>query len=238
MEKIKVILADDEPLARELLESYLEKLPRYELVASCANALEAFAALSKGRVDLLLLDISMPEISGMDFLKSLKHPPKVIFTTAYAEFAVESYEQHAVDYLLKPIPFSRFLMALQKLEEAVQPTEAVTSYATTENILFVRSEGRMLRVNRDEIWFIEGYGNYVRLWSAGGKRVLHSTLKGMEVHFQQYPLFLRISKSYIVNLQFVSELDGNCLRVGTEALTIGATYRDDLRKALERYQLL
>lgn len=238
MEKIKVLLADDEPLARELLESYLDKLPRYELVASCANALEAFAALNKKHVDVLLLDINMPEISGMDFLKSLKHPPKVIFTTAYAEFAVESYEHYAVDYLLKPITFSRFLMALQKLEELLQTTEASAPAAAADNILFVRSEGRMLRVNRNEIWFIEGYGNYVRLWSAGGKLILHSTMKQMEAHFQQYPLFLRISKSYIVNLHFVSEMDGNCLRVGTEALTIGLTYRDEVKRMLERYQLL
>lgn len=237
MEQIKVLLADDEPLARELLESYLEKLPRYQLVASCTNALEAFVALNKSPVDLLLLDINMPEISGMDFLKSLKHPPKVIFTTTYAEFAVESYEHHAVDYLLKPITFSRFLMALQKLEAAIQPSEAVAQPGLSDNILFVRSEGKMLRVHPEELWFIEGYGNYVRLWSADGKLILHNTMKQMEANFQQNPLFIRISKSYIVNLKFVLEVDGNALRIGTEALAIGATYRDEVKKTLERYQL-
>jgi DNA-binding LytR/AlgR family response regulator len=238
MEMIRVLIADDEPLARELLESYLEKLPNYRLVASCANALEAFAVLSKEPVDLMLLDINMPEISGIDFLKTLKHPPKVIFTTAYAEFAVESYEHHAVDYLLKPITFSRFMMALQKLEGLMQPAEAVKPSLATEPILFVRSEGKMLRINPDELWMIEGYGNYVRLWSAEGKLIMHNTMKQMEAHFQQYPLFIRISKSYIVNLKFVSELDGNCLRVGTESLAIGATYRDEVKKVLDRYQLL
>lgn len=238
MEPIKVLLADDEPLARELLESYLEKLPKYELVASCTNALEAFTVLSKSPVDLLLLDINMPEISGMDFLKSLKHPPKVIFTTAYAEYAVESYEHHAVDYLLKPITFSRFLMALQKLEALSQPIDTTNAAFVDDNILFVRSEGKMLRIKPEELWAIEGYGNYVRLWSANGKLILHSTMKQMEAHFQQYPLFIRISKSYIVNLKAVSEVDGNALRVGTESLTIGATYRDEVKKVLERYQLL
>ena len=96
----------------------------------------------------------------------------------------------------------------------------------------------MLRVDPDEIWFIEGYGNYVRLWSANSKIILHNTMKDMETHFQQYPLFLRISKSYIVNLKFISEMSGNCLLVGTESLAIGATYRDDVRKVLERYQLM
>lgn len=233
-----MLIADDEPLARELLESYLEKLPQYRLAASCANALEAFAVLSRGPVDLLLLDINMPEISGTDFLKSLKRPPKVIFTTAYAEYAVESYELDAVDYLLKPITFTRFLKALQKMEEASAPAAGAIPAAAGSEVLFVRSEGKMLRVSPDEIRLVEGYGNYTRLWTANDKIVLHGTLKSMEEQLQRYPLFIRISKSYIVNLKFVTEVDGNCVRVSGEALAVGATYREDVRKVLERYQLL
>lgn len=237
MDSINVLIADDEPLARELLEHYLQKLPRYNLVGSCANALEAFAALNRSRVDLLLLDINMPEISGMEFLKSLKSPPRVIFTTAYSEFAVESYELHAVDYLLKPITFTRFVQALQKAESLMTSSEPKQNVTDDSKLLFVRSEGKMLRINTAEIWFIEGYKNYVRLWSAKGKLILHDTMKNMEAHFEPNPMFIRISKSYIINLEFVSEIDSNFVRIGTEALTVGATYRDELKKIIERYQM-
>ena len=238
MEPIRTLIVDDEPLARELLESYLLKLPGFQIVGMCANAMEAFVILSKQPVDLMLLDINMPELSGMDLLKSLKDPPKVIFTTAYDAYAVESYEYKAVDYLLKPITFSRFMKAIHKLEEAVQPVPSLSSATLADNILFVKSEGKMVRVNPDEIWFIEGYKNYVRLWSSGEKLLLHNTMKNMEEWFGPNPFFIRISKSYIVNLKFVSEIDGNCVRVGTEALAIGTTYRDEVKKVFEKYQLL
>jgi len=237
MEPIKTLIVDDEPLARELLESYLRKLPQFHIVGVCTNAMEAFVILSKQTVDLLLLDINMPELSGMDLLKTLKHPPRVIFTTAYDEYAVESYEHQAVDYLLKPITFSRFMKAIHKLEEAMQPAPSPSSGTLADNILFVKSEGKMVRVNPDEIWFIEGYKNYVRLWSAREKLVLHKTMKNIEEWFQHNPFFIRISKSYIVNLKFVSEIDGNAVRVGSEALAIGTTYRDEVKKLFEKYQL-
>jgi len=114
MKKIRTLIVDDEPIAQEILETYVAKIPELELAGKCKNALEAFSILNKGETDLMLLDINMPEISGMDFLKSLKNPPLVIFTTAYSEFAIESYELNAVDYLLKPISFDRFLRAIDK----------------------------------------------------------------------------------------------------------------------------
>ena len=237
MERIKTLIVDDEPLARELLESYLQKLPQFELLGLCANAMEAFMIMGKHSVDLLLLDINMPGLTGIDLLKTVKNPPRVIFTTAYDSYAVESYEYQAVDYLLKPITFARFMKAVHKLEDAMNSTTANIQYSETSKIVFVKSEGKMVRVNPDEIWFIEGYKNYVRLWSDSGKLVLHNTMKSMEDHFQQDPLFIRISKSYIVNLKFVTEIDGNSMRIGAESLLIGITYRDDVRKVFEKFQL-
>jgi DNA-binding LytR/AlgR family response regulator len=237
MDRIKTLIVDDEPLARELLESYLRRLPQFELVGLCANAMDAFLILGKQTIDLLLLDINMPELSGIDLLKTLKNPPRVIFTTAYDAYAVESYEHKAVDYLLKPITFSRFMKAVHKLEEHMQAATPALAFGKADNILFVKSEGKMVRVSPEDIWFIEGYKNYVRLWSSREKLLLHNTMKHMEEWFQSNPLFIRISKSYIVNLRFVSEIEGNCIRIGTESLAIGATYRDEVKKLFERYQL-
>lgn len=237
MQAIRTLIADDEPLARALLEGYLEKLPQCVLAGSCKNALEAFAVLSTQSIDLLLLDINMPEITGIDFLKTLKAPPLVIFTTAYADYAVQSYEHRAVDYLLKPITFSRFVQAINKVEEALKPEAAGAAESSAPDMLFVKSEGKMIRLNTGELYFIEGYKNYVRLWTGRDKIILHNTMKAMEEHFCNNAQFLRISKSYIVNLKFVSEVDGNCIRVGTETLMIGATYRDEVKELLERYYL-
>ena len=237
MDAIRTLIIDDEPLARELLESYLLRLPQFTIVGICANSMEAFAIISRQTVDLMFLDINMPELTGIDLLRTLKNPPKVIFTTAYDSYAVESYEHHAVDYLLKPITFSRFMKAVHRLEETVQQPP-VGPYAGTDNILFVKSGGKMVRVNREEIWFVEGYKNYVRLWSVQGKLILHTTMKSMEDRFQHDPFFIRISKSFIVNLKFVAEIDGNCIRVKNEMLTIGTTYREEVKKLFEKYQLL
>jgi DNA-binding LytR/AlgR family response regulator len=237
MELIKTLIVDDEPLARELLESYLQQLPQFQIVGLCANAMEAFKILGKEPVDLMLLDINMPDLTGIDLLKTLKNPPKVIFTTAYDSYAVESYEHKAVDYLLKPITFSRFMKAIHKLEDTLTPETASTAIPDSNKIVFVKSEGKIIRINPDEIWFVEGYKNYVRLWSANGKLILHNTMKSMEDHFQHNPLFIRISKSYIVNLKFVTEIDGNSMKVGTESLLIGITYREEVRKLFEKYQL-
>lgn len=242
MDAIKVLIVDDEPLARELLESYLLKMPGYSIVATCANALEAFAIISRQDVDLMLLDINMPEMSGIDFLKTIKDPPLVIFTTAYSQFAVESYELDAIDYLLKPVVFDRFIKAIGKasalLKASREPDVKAIQRATgNDDILFVKSDGKMIRIDLRELWFVEGLRNYIRLWTPQGKIIVHSTMKSFEDHLAPLPGFLRISKSYIVNIRHISEIDGNTIRIKGESVTIGSTYRDELNKLLDTHKL-
>lgn len=245
MQPLKVLIVDDEPLAQELLEAYLQKLPDFELIGKCGNALEAFSVLNKQSIDLMLLDINMPEINGMEFLKTLKTPPKVIFTTAYANYAVESYELNATDYLLKPITFERFFKAINKATEAIQAAKnpepahiAAPATSTADNILFVKTEGKMVKIDLAQLWFVEGLKNYVRLWTDTGKIIVHSTMKNIEDQLAPYPVFVRVSKSFIINIKFVSEIDGNVIRIKGEMVTIGNTYRDEIHRLFNSYKLL
>lgn len=242
MSRIKTLIVDDEPLAQDILEVYVGKLPDMELVGKCRNALEAFQQVSKGEVDLLLLDINMPEITGMDFLKTLKNPPKVVFTTAYSEFALESYELNAVDYLLKPISFDRFMKAVAKVKDAMSvPNGMAVKQGEThaiENMIFVKTEGKLVRIDLAQLWFVEGLKDYVKLWTAQGKIIVHSTMKNFEDNLSQYRNFLRVHKSYIVNMEFISEIDGNTIRVKDQSITIGSTYRDDVFRLFDTYKLL
>jgi DNA-binding LytR/AlgR family response regulator len=239
---ISVLIVDDEPIARDIMETYVQKLPELHLVGKCKNALEAFQLVSKVQVDLLLLDINMPEINGMDFLKTLKNPPLVIFTTAYSEYAIESYELNAVDYLLKPVPFDRFLKGVNKaidiLRAETKVVPVVTGSAQVDNLMFVKAEGKLVRIDLAELWFVEGLKDYVRLWTDKGKIIVHSTMKNFEEQLSAYANFVRIHKSYIVNIRYISEVDGNSVRIKDQLITIGNTYRDEIYNMLNKYKLL
>lgn len=243
MNALKVLIVDDEPLAREILEGYVGRTPDLELAASCKHALEAFGILSKQHIDLLLLDINMPEINGIELLKTLKHPPAIIFTTAYPEFAVESYEHNAIDYLLKPVPFERFLKAVDKLVKAHHhaftndPAVPVIALAD-QNILFVKSAGKLVKVDLRQLLFVEGLKDYLKLWTGTGKLVIHGTMKNMEDRLTKKQDFLRVNKSYIINLRYIDEVDGNIIRIREHAIPIGNTYRDEIHEILNRLKLL
>jgi DNA-binding LytR/AlgR family response regulator len=234
---MRVLIVDDEPLALELLEYYVSKLPELTLAGKCTNALEAFSILNKEHVDAIFLDINMPEISGMDFLKMLKNPPAVIFTTAYTQYAAESYNLNAVDYLVKPITFERFVKAADKLLHLAAAHIPPTGN-NEQDILFVPSEGKMVRVALTQLYIVEGYKNYIRLWCEGGKVVVHNTMKKFEDHLAAHHEFLRIHKSYIINTSFVAEIDGHSLKIKEQTLPIGNTYRDDVLRRFDRYKLL
>jgi DNA-binding LytR/AlgR family response regulator len=241
MQTIRVAIVDDEPLAAEVLQTYLHKIEGMELVGTCKNALEAFALLNKQTVDLMLLDINMPEITGIDFLKTIKHPPLVIFTTAYSEFAVESYDLHAVDYLLKPIPFERFLKAIKKAMDLLMPTQQATpptaGAASGDKLMFVRSEGKWIKIDLAKLWFVEGLKDYVRLWMDEGRVTVHSTMKNFEEQLSAYSNFVRVHKSHIVNLEYISEVDGSSIKIKDQMIAIGSTYKDDVYKVLNGYKL-
>lgn len=233
---LKVLIADDEPIARDILAAYVDKMPMLQLVGACANAIEAFAKLNTEEVDLLLLDINMPEMTGVDLLRALKTPPMVIFSTAYSEYAVESYELNAIDYLLKPVSFERFAQAINKAA-ATKAEEGSVPSEVPSNTIFVKSEGKLVRVHLDELYYIEGVKDYVKLWLEESFVLVHSTMKNMETQLKKYSNFYRIHKSYIVNLSHVSEVEGNMLRMGAYTALIGNTYKEEVLKAFDKYRL-
>jgi DNA-binding LytR/AlgR family response regulator len=222
------------------METYVQKTPGLNVAGKCANALEAFSLLSKQQVDAVLLDINMPEISGMDLLRTLKNPPPVIFTTAYAEFALESYELNAIDYLVKPIPFDRFLKAIDKLKafhKKLAPTEQQAQLRPADDFIFVKSDGKLVRIELTKLLFIEGLKDYIKIHTTTSKVLVHSTMKNMEDQLSAYSQFIRIHKSHIININHITEIDGNAIRIGNESLTIGATYRDTVMSVLDSYKL-
>jgi len=246
MKTIRLIIVDDEPLAQDIMETYALKVPGLEVVAKCKNALEAFSILSKENIDLMLLDINMPEISGIDFLKTLKNPPYIIFTTAYSEYAIESYELNSIDYLLKPISFERFLKAIDKVTKAIKAEQnpekttmpQVNPENAGENILFVKSEGKLIKIDLTEVWFIEGLKDYVIFRMEHAKVIVHTTMKNLEDQLLHLPNFIRIHKSYIVNIKYISEVWGNSVKIKNEMIAIGNTYREEVHKLFSNYKLL
>jgi DNA-binding LytR/AlgR family response regulator len=243
MKALQVLIADDEPIAGDILRAYVERMPMLQLAGVCRNAFEAQQALAAKPVDLLLLDINMPHLSGIDLLRSLRNPPMTIFTTAYAEFAVQSYELNAVDYLLKPIAFDRFFMAVSKAinlsrgQSAAAAPEPVPA-PKGDNVMFVKSNGKLVKIDLDKLWLVEALGDYLRLFVDAEQLVVYSTLKNMESQLAFLPAFVRISKSHIVNIRFVSEIEGNAVRIRGQHYLIGPTYRDKVNKVLESYKML
>lgn len=233
---MNVLIVDDEPLAIELLEGYVLKMTGFTLIGKCSNALEAFSILNKEQVDAIFLDINMPEITGIGFLKMLKNPPLIVLTTAYSEYAADSYNYDVVDYLLKPITFERFAVATNKLlNTTIQKKD---NAKPEDDILFVRSEGKMTKVDLRDLYIVEGYKNYVRLWIGNEKIIVHNTMKNVEEFLKQNPAFLRVHKSYIINMKYVSEVFGNCIKVKNETIVIGPTFKNEIEIALQKYDQL
>lgn len=238
---IKCIIVDDEPLAIEVLQSYVERVESLELVGSCSNAISAFDLLKKEEVDLLFLDIQMPKLTGIEFLKVLNPAPNVIFTTAYREYAVESYELRVVDYLLKPIAFDRFLMAINKVLEAGKPrpesgAPPLLSHAEPipdENpCLFLRSNRKMVKLSIKDIHFIESLKDYIRVETTDGKAIM--SLQKISYMEQKLPSdsFLRVHKSYIVHIKKISAFSTTNVEVSGKEIPIGRSYKAAVMKVL------
>jgi DNA-binding LytR/AlgR family response regulator len=227
---IKCLIVDDEPLARQLMQAHVKKVSSLQLVGLCETAMEAFDMLHQQQVDLLFLDIQMPNISGLSFLKSLKNPPKVIFTTAYAEHAVDAFELDAVDYLLKPITFERFLKAVQKLIPAGDSSIPV-GVAPTDPVIFLKVNKRLVRTEIDDIYFVEGFGDYIKVITKDQTHVTYQSLSKME-ELLPAEHFMRVHKSFIVNLHHIEFLEGNNVRINNTDIPVSATYRDQLYKKL------
>ncbi|RMF29070.1 MAG: DNA-binding response regulator [Bacteroidetes bacterium] len=237
---MNTIIVDDEPLALDVLETYIEQVPELNLVQRCNNALEANEALKKHEVDLMFLDIQMPQLTGIDFLKTLTRPPLVIFTTAYPNYAIEGFELDAIDYLLKPISLERFMKAVNKAADQLhlQRREAP---AEGEDFIFVKADKKLVRVKFSDVLYIEGLKDYVIIRMEGGKRVI--TLQTMKSLEEKLPpnLFKRIHRSYIVNIDKIEAVVGNMVEITEKGqkkhLPVGKNYREELLAIVNQNRL-
>lgn len=227
---IRCLIVDDEELARALLLNYTGRLPNLEVVASCANPIEAMSVLQQQHIDLLFLDIQMPELTGIEFLRTLTHKPLVIFTTAYSEFALDGYALDVTDYLLKPFSFERFLQAVNKAANLLQARTGGNQAAKepetpAKDYLLVKADHKVHRVKFDDIRYIQSMREYVAFHTSTGRLLSLNSLKSLE---EELPpeRFIRIHKSWIVAIDKIDTLEGNLVHVGKEKLPIGANYRE------------
>lgn len=232
MKKINCLIVDDEPLAQQVIETYIARLPTLNLVKKCSNAMEAFEALQQSQIDLMFLDVQMPVITGIEFLRSLSASPQIILTTAYPNFALEGFDLNVSDYLLKPISFERFLKAIDKISErtAVQQTE---NSAVAADHFFIKEDSKLVRVNFDDIDHIECMKDYAKIFTKQRMIVTHHTMKRFE-EILPSTRFMRVHKSYIVALNAIQSVYGNMIETLKGRLPVGANYRDSLMKIVNR----
>lgn len=235
---IRTLIVDDEPLALDILETYIGQVPDMELVGKCHNAIDANSILQKEKVDLLLLDIQMPQLSGIDFIRTVQNPPLLIFTTAYPEFAVQGFELNAVDYLLKPISFDRFLKAINKVSEKLQdPSFLVESNA---DFIFVKSDKKLVKLFFNDILYIEGLKDYVIIHTDAGRIITLQTMKSLEEKLPN-PVFLRCHRSFIVNINRLHAIAGQAIEIMEKGqlkfIPIGKNYSESVEQLIAAKRL-
>lgn len=232
---IQCLIVDDEPIARDILESHLQKVDAVKVVATCKNAIEAFNEINANTVDLIFLDINMPEISGLSFAKSINKNIKVIFTTAYREYAIDGFNLQAVDYLLKPISFERLLQAVNKYlgENSVEINNSTSEIEKSNNdFIFVRSDRKMVKINFSEIIYIESLSDYVKIHLQDKMIVTRETITSIEAKLPQKD-FIRIHRSYIVSIATIESFTNEFIEIKKKALPISRSYKKDVLDRLE-----
>lgn len=236
MDKIKTLLVDDEYLALNLLEGFVNQLPMLMLVGKAKSPTQAMEMMHTESVDLMFLDIEMPAIGGNEFLKSLQKPPVTIFTTAYSEYAVEAFDIGAIDYLVKPFSFERFLKATQKAIEIIKQKNNKTvaiesSYPDSKQFLSIKADGKTFRVAFDDILYIEGLKEYVKIFTEQKTYITLETFKNLELMLPS-PQFLRVHKSFMVAMNKVKALDGSMLEVGKGTIPISRERKEEIVKLI------
>ena len=233
---MKCIIVDDEPLAIEILESYVSKIDQLEIAGTFRNAVSAFAFLQQNTVDLIFLDIQMPKLSGIDFLRTLKNPPKVILTTAFRDYALDGFELEVVDYLLKPIPFERFLKAVAKVLH--QPAAAAVTpkpdAAAADSFVYFKVDKKMIKTRMADILYIESIKDYVKVKTADKEIITQQKISYLEESLPR-DLFLRIHRSFIVNVERIDAYSATDVEIGKHFVPIGRNYKNDEMKILARH---
>jgi len=228
MDRVTCMIIDDEPLSRDILRRYIGQVRELALLRECADAMEATGFMAEQRVDLLFLDIQMPGLSGISFARSLSAAPLIIFTTAFPQYAVEGFELNAVDYLVKPYSFERFLKAVNRALEALKKKELTEAVSGR---IVLKSDRKLFAVDPADILYLEGQGDYVRFFFMEKKLVVHGTLKKLAASLPP-EAFMRIHRSYVVNLKQISCIEGNQVWIGKQAVPVSPAQREEL---LERF---
>jgi DNA-binding LytR/AlgR family response regulator len=237
MPKINCLIVDDEPIARDIIKAYCGHLSTLHIVASVGNALEAKTILQSQKIDILFLDINMPVLNGIAFLKTLKNQPQVIFTTAYKEYAVDAFDLAAIDYLLKPFSLERFIVAVDKALERLlphsplPPNGGIVDSDKGEDYFFLKFDGKIYKLLHEELLFAEAQGNYTKIVTTQNTLLPSMTFSSFEELLPK-SLFLRVHRSFIINKAKITHIEGNRVFVQNHEIPIGSSYRDDFLKQL------
>src|SRR6201985_3482262 len=236
---IKCLVVDDEPLALHILEDYISKVPFLQLLKVTTNPIEALQMVQDGNIDLVFLDVQMPELTGIQFLRIANGKTKVILTTAYPEYALEGYELDVIDYLLKPIAFDRFFKAVQKVQGVLQPsakpviaTEPTPQSDILSDFIFVKSEHKIQKVYLRDILFIEGLKDYISIFTSGERIITLQNMKKMEDALPEKH-FIRVHKSYIVSINKIDSIERSRIFIADKIIPVGDTYRDEFFKIVD-----
>ena len=230
---IKCIIVEDETLAQDVIRNHLARIDQLELIGVYRNAREAMEALDKQEVDVMFLDIRLPGMSGLHFLRSLSDPPLVVLTTAYAEYALESYEFNVIDYLLKPISFERFSKAVNKLLDGRLYSLAGKETPPPGDHIFIKSNSKFFRVNFSEILYVQGMKDYLKVHTPDYTLITHQTMNDLEKTLPARQ-FIRVHRSYLVSVRHIKTIYGNSIELGKETIPIGLNYKDTVMNLIGR----
>lgn len=234
--QLKCLIIEDEKLAQDVLKKYISLIPSLHLVHTCNNASEAISYLHSNKVDLIFLDINMPELSGIEFLKTLQNPPFVVITTAYPEYALEGYEYSVCDYLLKPIRYERFVKSINKVIDLEKKQVSESSNKLVEEVnefIFIKEDHTVHKIFYNQLLYIQAFGNYLKIFTADAKMIVaRVTLTEVE---SQLPssLFLRVHKSYIVAIQSIEKIKSNEIYIQNKIVPLGTTYKQEVLKKIK-----
>ncbi len=236
--KIRCLIIDDEPLATNVIKKYLKEFNQFEIAGVCHSAIEAFNLLKNKSPQVVFLDINMPNMSGIDLIKTLEHPPLIVITTAYRDYAVEGFEYNVFDYLVKPIAFPRFMKTIDRLTERLleKPVKGAGNSSKEEDFIFVKVDKKMVKIMFADILYIESLKDYVRIKTVYEDFITHHTLAGITVSLPPEQ-FMRIHRSYTIALAQVKALDGNSVEIGGKSLPVGRNYRVELKKVIQSKSL-
>lgn len=237
--KYNCIAVDDEPLALDVIENHLAQIPSFNLLKRCNSAIEANEFLNNNAVDVIFLDIQMPGINGIEFLKALNHKPKVIFTTAYPNYALDGYDLDIVDYLLKPISFDRFLQAINKVQRILKQNQSKANpeQEKSDNSIFVKADKKLIRIFLKDIYYLEGMKDYVKICTEKDVVAALMTMKHIDEVLPS-DQFVRIHKSYIINLEKISSIVGNSVEIKKQLIPIGKSYKEKFYDHLDGLNLV